>query len=164
MQIQPANSYAAWNLWGNTREYTCQDMKKSTAIKSFLPINKPYQFLKLHVLGSDGRSASRGRGQNSVVLLNVNESDVTPGRGIGPRHTPRHSVYKGDRAKVGGWNIRCKILEQPLRALKAKRNAGSQTLRHRVAVGQIFNLDLAGSRGERDDSESDDVSSRDSDA
>ena len=109
----------------STREYTCQDMKKSTAIKSFLPINKPCQFLKLHILGSDGRSASRGRGQNCVVLLNVNESDVTPGRGIGPRHTPRHSVYKGDRAKVGGWNIWCKILEQPLRALKAKRNTGS---------------------------------------
>jgi hypothetical protein len=142
-----------------------EDIKKST-IKSSLPINKPYEVPKLYVHDGDGRSASRGRGQNLAVLLNVIESAL--GRAIKPRglRTRRYSVCKCDRAEVGKWNKTCAgpaILDDPLRVLTAKRSIGSQKLRHRVAIGYIFDPDFAGSRGERVDTEADDVSSRDGD-
>jgi hypothetical protein len=131
-------------------------------VDKFLPTNTPCQFPKLHVLDGDGRSASRGRGQNCVVLLNIIETAL--GRVIRALRTVCYSVCKGDRAKVGKLDIRAQfeILDDPLRGLTAKRSVGSQKLLHRLAVRQIFDSGLARSRGGRDGGESDDVSSRNS--
>jgi hypothetical protein len=121
----------------------------------------------LQVRDGDVKSTSRGRGQNLTVLLNVTENAL--GRAIKPRglRTRRYCVCKGDRAEVGKWNnisVDYVILDDPLRSLTAKRSVGSQKLCHRVAVGLIFDSNLTGSCGEHNDSEADDVSSRDSDA
>ena len=61
------------------------------------------------------------------------------GRFMGRIIIPRHSVCKGDRAKVGKWNKICNggdcvILDDPLRVLTAKNNVGAQNLLHRVVV------------------------------
>ena len=141
-----------------------EDIERSRTKKSFPPINKPCQFPKLHVRDTDGGSANRGRGQNLVVLLNVGDSSARGG--IGPS-TGGLGVRKRDRAKVGKWNLTVAlhvIFNDPLRILTAKRSVGSQTLRHCLGVGQVFDRGSARSRGGRSHSEFDDVSSRDSDA
>ena len=140
-----------------------KDIERSRSKKSSLPINKSYQFPKLHVLDGDGRSASRGRGQNLAVLLNV--GDVSARGGIGSI-TGGLGVRKRDHAKVGKWNLTIAlhvIFNDPLCVLTAKRSVGSQTLRHRLGLGQIFDRSSTGSRGGRVHSEFDNVSSRDSD-
>ena len=74
----------------------------------------------LNVLDGDRKvAANRGIGHNLAVFLNVGET--TLGRGIiafAPSPS-RHSVCKGDRAKVGKCH-RIPVVDDPLRALTAK--------------------------------------------
>ena len=141
-------------------------IEKLTSIKSFLSINKPCQFPELfaNVLYDEGlrRLASRGSGHSLAVLDQVNENDVTAVWLIDAPITGRQSACIGERAKVDNLTV---SFDYPCRVLTANRSerVGIQILGHGLVVGQIFDLDKAGSRGVRGSCDCDLVSSRYSD-
>ena len=131
--------------------------------QSFLSINKPCQSPELATVRYDdilGRN--RCSGHSLAVLDHVNETDVTAIRRIVGPITGRESACIGERAKVEKWTSG--VIDEPQPVLTAKSyRPGSQSLVHLLVIGQIFDRDIGGSRGEQGDGDSDAVASRYSD-
>jgi hypothetical protein len=127
-------------------------------IVSIPNIHRPFERLGLHIHDGEGRPVDRDRGQNLVVLLDVD--DAGPIRRVvpGPRG---HGIRKGHRAKVGKRNEVAvtifEIFNDPLCILPAKRISRGELRGPGLAIGEILDRGDTRRRGIRSDSGSNDV-------
>ena len=124
---------------------------------------RPWSLYGICSLVADGdrRARSRDRGQDLVVLLNVDDVG-TRWRDSGAGRVRRGGISEGDRAEVGKGNegvTLLEVLDDPLSVLLAKSGRRGDLLADALAVGVVRDDGGARGRAGGGDGESDGITS-----